>query len=316
MDRPGPDLPGGGQHTAASRHVPVLLAEVIALLRPRTGGRYLDATVGLGGHAEAILQATGPTGVLWGIDRDGEALALARERLDQFGDQVRLLNGRYELLSQLIGSAAPFDGILLDLGASSLQLGEAERGFSFGREGPLDMRMDRSAGETAADLIGRLSERELADLIFQWGEERRSRQIARVIVRARERAPISTTTSLAALVAKAIPRRLWPRHIHPATRTFQALRIAVNEELAGLGPALTQAAHLLAPGGRAAVISFHSLEDRIVKQSWRELAAHAGMQIVTKRPITPEEAEVAVNPRARSAKLRVLERPAGVPEGA
>jgi 16S rRNA (cytosine1402-N4)-methyltransferase len=299
-----------------SGHVPVLLAEVIQVLRPRIGGRYLDATVGLGGHAEAILQATGPTGVLWGIDRDEEALAVARERLAPFGNRVRLLHARYEALPQSVESALPFDGISFDLGVSSRQLDEAERGFSFGREGPLDMRMDRSAGETAADLIGRLSERELADLIFGWGEERWSRQIARAIVRTRQQQPIATTTALAGVVAGAVPRRLWPRHIHPATRTFQALRIAVNEELAGLGPALEQAANLLAPDGRAAVISFHSLEDRIVKQTWRKLASLAGMRIVTKRPITPTDAEATNNPRSRSAKLRVLERPAGAPEEA
>lgn len=297
-----------------SGHVPVLLAEVIALLRPRAGGRYLDATVGLGGHAETILQAAGPTGVLWGIDRDDETLALARDRLAPFGNQVRLLHGRYEALLQLVGSAPAFDGILFDLGASSRQLDEGERGFSFGREGPLDMRMDRSEGGTAADLIERLSERELADLIFRWGEERWSRQIARAIVQGRRRQAITTTTALAAIVAAAIPRRLWPRHIHPATRTFQALRVAVNEELAGLGPALEQAARFLTPGGRVAVISFHSLEDRIVKQTWRGLAANAGMQIVTKRPVTPGEAEAAANPRSRSAKLRVLARPMNAPE--
>jgi 16S rRNA (cytosine1402-N4)-methyltransferase len=299
-----------------SGHVPVLPAEVIALLRPRPAGRDLDATVGLGGHAEVILQAAGPTGVLWGIDRDREALVLARERLAPFGSQVRLLHGRYEALSQLVGSCAPFDGILFDLGASSYQLDQAERGFSFGREGPLDMRMDRDADRTAADLVGRLPERELADLIFRWGEERWSRRIARAIVRTRQQQPIDTTTALAAAVAGAIPRRLWPRHIHPATRTFQALRVAVNEELAGLGPALEQAAHLLAPSGRAVVISFHSLEDRIVKQTWRRLEAEAGMQILNKRPMVAGEAEAAVNPRSRSAKLRALERPADAPKEA
>jgi 16S rRNA (cytosine1402-N4)-methyltransferase len=294
---------------ATGGHVPVLLAEVLTLLRPRTGGRYLDLTVGLGGHAEAILRAAEPAGRLCGIDRDGEALVLAQQRLAPFGDRARLLRGRYEELSHLVGSAGPFDGLLFDLGASSYQLEEADRGFSFGREGPLDMRMDREAGATAAELIGRLSEHDLSNLIFRWGEERWSRQIARAIVRTRQEGPITTTTALAAVVARAIPRRLWPRHIHPATRTFQALRIAVNEELAELGSSLEQATCLLAPGGRAAVISFHSLEDRIVKQTWRRLEAEAGMRILTKRPITPGEAEEAENPRSRSAKLRGLERP-------
>jgi 16S rRNA (cytosine1402-N4)-methyltransferase len=289
-------------------HVPVLVAEAIAILRPRPGGFYLDATVGLGGHAEAILRASEPTGTLLGIDRDAEALALARQRLAAYGQRVILLQGRYEDLTDLVGAGRQFDGILFDLGASSLQLETAVRGFSFGREGPLDMRMDRSVGDTATDLVGRLSERELADLIFRWGEERWSRRIAEAIVEARRRSPIRTTTALAEVVARAIPRAAWPRHIHPATRTFQALRIAVNDELTGLGRALEEAAGHLRPGARVTAISFHSLEDRIVKQTWRRLEAAGGMRILTKRPITPGEAEAAANPRARSAKLRALER--------
>jgi len=289
-------------------HVPVLVAEAIAILRPRPGGFYLDATVGLGGHAEAILRASEPTGTLLGIDRDAEALALARQRLAACGQRVILLQGRYEDLTDLVGAGRQFDGILFDLGASSLQLETAVRGFSFGREGPLDMRMDRSVGDTATDLVGRLSERELADLIFRWGEERWSRRIAQAIVEARRRSPIRTTTALAEVVARAIPRAAWPRHIHPATRTFQALRIAVNDELTGLGRALEEAAGHLRPGARVTAISFHSLEDRIVKQTWRRLEAAGGMRILTKRPITPGEAEAAANPRARSAKLRALER--------
>lgn len=289
-------------------HAPVLRAEVLALLQPRPGGRYLDATVGLGGHAEAILQASEPTGTLLGIDRDGEALALAAERLAPFGPRVTLRQGRHEAVAELVGAEEGFDGILFDLGASSLQLDSAARGFSFSREGPLDMRMDQSGGDTAADLVNRLSERELADLIFRWGEERWSRRIARAIEEARRQAPIRTTTALADIVARAIPRGAWPRYIHPATRTFQALRIAVNDELTGLGPALEEAVTLLRPGGRVAVISFHSLEDRIVKQTWRQLAASGWGRIRTKRPVTPGDAEIAVNPRARSAKLRALER--------
>lgn len=289
-------------------HAPVLRAEVLALLQPRPGGRYLDATVGLGGHAEAILQASEPTGTLLGIDRDGEALILAAERLAPFGPRVRLRQGRHEAMAELVSAEEGFDGILFDLGASSLQLDSAARGFSFGREGPLDMRMDQSGGETAADLVNRHPERELADLIFRWGEERWSRKIARAIVEARRQAPIRTTTALADIVARAIPRGAWPRHIHPATRTFQALRIAVNEELTGLGPALEGAVDLLRPGGRIAAISFHSLEDRIVKQTWRQLAASGRGRILTKRPVTPGEAEIAANPRARSAKLRAMER--------
>ena len=291
-----------------SAHVPVLQEEVVALLRPRPAGRYLDATVGLGGHAEAILRASVPTGSVLGFDRDAEALALTGQRLAAFGDRLVLRHGRYEALVELVGSAGPFDGVLFDLGASSLQLDAADRGFSFTQSGPLDMRMDRGTGATAAELLDRSSERELADLIFEWGEERWSRRIARGIVTARHERPLATTADLAAVVARSIPRRLWPRHIHPATRTFQAIRIAVNRELVGLGPALEDATRLLAPGGRTVVISFHSLEDRIVKQTWRRLEAEGGVRVLTKRPVTPGEAELSANPRSRSAKLRAVER--------
>ncbi len=289
-------------------HIPVLRAEVLALLRPGPGGRYLDATVGLGGHAEAILEASGPSGTLLGVDRDAEALAFAHQRLARFGTRVTLLHGRYEEVAELAGDRGPFDGVVFDLGASALQLETAERGFSFGLEGPLDMRMDRGTGHTAADLVARLSERELAELIFRWGEERWSRRIARAIADANRRVPIRTTTALADVVARAIPRPAWPRRIHPATRTFQALRIAVNQELAGLGRALEDAVVLLRAGGRIAVLSFHSLEDRIVKQTWRALQTTGRVGVLTRRPITPGDAEIAVNPRARSARLRALER--------
>ena len=299
---------------AVDAHLPVLEAEVVALLRPSPAGRYLDATVGLGGHAEALLRASGPTGTLLGTDRDGDALVRARHRLAPFGDRVTLRQGRYEELGRLVGEDARFDGILFDLGASSLQLDAADRGFSFGREGPLDMRMDRGAGLTAADLLGRVPEDELADLIYRWGEERWSRRIARAIVSAREGRPIRTTAELAAIVMRAVPRRFWPRHIHPATRTFQAIRIAVNEELTGLESVLEEATQLLIPGGRIVVISFHSLEDRIVKRTWRRLEGDGRLRILTKRPIVPEEAERAANPRSRSAKLRAAERPGGVSE--
>lgn len=289
-------------------HVSVLAAEVLAYLLPRSGGRYLDATVGLGGHAAAVLEASGPAGRLVGIDRDPEALRVAGERLAGFGERLALRQGRHEALTELLDPAERFDGILFDLGASALQLDTAERGFSFAKEGPLDMRMDPSGGATAAELLGRLPERALADLIYRWGEERWSRRIARAIVEARHTAPIASTTALAALVGRAIPRGKWPRHIHPATRTFQALRIAVNEELAGLASALTAAAGYLEMGGRMVVISFHSLEDRIVKHTWRELEAAGRVRILTRRPVSPGESEMDRNPRARSAKLRALER--------
>ena len=289
-------------------HVPVLLEAIVAILQPRPGGRYLDATVGLGGHAEIILRASEPTGTLVGIDRDAEALTLARQRLDVFGERLTLLHGRYECLTELVGTGAAFDGILFDLGASSLQLDTAARGFSFGREGPLDMRMDRNEGTTAAEIVARVSEQELADLIFRFGEERWSRRIARAIVEARGQEPIRSTTALANVVSGAIPRRHWPKHIHPATRTFQALRIVVNDELGRLDHALMQAVDLLRPTGRVLVMSFHSLEDRVVKQQWRKMAAAGAVRILTKRPMRPSEAEILANPRARSAKLRAVER--------
>jgi 16S rRNA (cytosine1402-N4)-methyltransferase len=292
-------------------HVPVLVAEVLALLRPRPAGRYLDATVGLGGHAAALLTAAGPGASLLGLDRDAEALAAARVRLAPFGDRITLRQARYEELGTVVPADVRFDGILFDLGVSSFQLDDPDRGFSFVREGPLDMRMDRSGGTTAAELLRRLPERELADLIYRWGEERLSRRIARAIHQQVRREPIRTTTGLAAVVAAAVPRSQWPRHIHPATRTFQALRIAVNEELSGLAAALEAAASRLAPGGRLAAISFHSLEDRIVKQTWRRLQAERGDRLLTRKPVEPAEPEVAANARARSAKLRVLERPEG-----
>jgi 16S rRNA (cytosine1402-N4)-methyltransferase len=289
-------------------HIPVLCSEVLALLQPKPAGRYLDATVGLGGHAEAILRASDPDGTLLGIDRDPEALARAQEQLAAFGGRLSLRHARFEALEALAGPAGPFDGILFDLGSSSLQLDMPERGFSFAREGPLDMRMDRQQLGTAADLVMALTEQELADLIYRWGEERWARRIARAVVQARQREPIRTTTDLAEIVARTIPRRLWPRHIHPATRTFQALRIAVNEEQSGLDASLAAAVDLLAPGGRVVVISFHSLEDRIAKQVWRSLEAAGRVRILTKRPLTASEAEVQDNPRARSAKLRAAER--------
>lgn len=292
-------------------HIPVLVSEVLSLLRPRAGGRYLDATVGPGGHAEAILGAAGPGAVLVGLDRDAEALGHARARLARFGDRVLLRHARYEELAEVVGPDAQFDGILFDLGVSSLQFDEPARGFSLTREGPLDMRMDRSRGETAAELLQRLPERELADLIYRWGEERFARRIARAIHERGRRQPIRTTTALAEVVAAAVPRSRWPRHIHPGTRTFQALRITVNDELTGLAAALEASADHLAPGGRVAAISFHSLEDRIVKQTWRRLQSERGMRVVTRKPVGATDAEVAANPRARSAKLRALERPEG-----
>ena len=286
-------------------HVPVLLAETLELLGVRPGGLWVDGTVGLGGHAEAVLRATAPAGRLRGFDRDSEALERARARLLPFGDRVRLEHADYrEIPERLAGEAA--DGILLDLGVSSLQLDDAERGFSFQREGPLDMRMDRSEQGSASELVNRMRENDLADLIHEYGEEPYSRRIARAIARAREKAPIATTTELAEIVRRAAPKSRRPG-LHPATRTFQALRIRTNRELDGLEPALERAAECLRPAGRMAVIAFHSLEDRAAKQAFRSLETR-GFRVLTKKPLRPGEPETRDNPRARSARLRAIVR--------
>ena len=299
--------------TIEERHLPVLLQEVLAVLQPRSGGRYLDATVGMGGHAEALLMASGSAGHLCGIDRDAEALALARDRFRQFGDRVELLQGDFAMLVSVAADNGwgPFDGILFDLGLSSFQLDDASRGFSFTRDGPLDMRMDREGGrKMAAELLARLPERELAEILWRYGEERWARRIAARIVAERRVQPFTSTAQLARLVAGAVPRRAWPRRIHVATRTFQALRIAVNDELASFRRGLQDAIGLLAPAGRACIISFHSLEDRIAKETLRDWARSKPprVRLLTKRPVVPTEAEIEANPRARSAKLRAAER--------
>ena len=290
-----------------SGHEPVLLAETMELLRVRPGGLYVDGTVGLAGHAAAVLRASAPDGRLVGFDRDGETLERARAALAPFGARVRLEHADYREAPRLIGSERP-DGILLDLGISSVQLDTAERGFSFNADGPLDMRMDRSRGLSAAEVVNRTRESELADLIYRYGEERASRRIARAIVSARERRHFETTAELAAVVRRAAGRQRRPG-LDPATRTFQALRIHVNQELTGLGDAVTALADTLAPGGRLVVIAFHSLEDREVKQSFRAAAAR-GFALLTKKPLRPGEDEVRRNPRSRSARLRALERAA------
>ncbi len=286
-------------------HVPVLLAEALELLAVRPGALCVDGTVGLGGHAAAVLRATAPDGRLVGLDRDGETLAAARARLAEFGSRVRLEQGDYREIPERLGGEKA-DAILLDLGVSSAQLDEPARGFSFQAEGPLDMRMDRSSGTTAADLVNGMRESDLADLIHECGGEPASRRIARAIAFARERKPIETTTELADIVRRASPRRR-PGGLHPATRTFQALRIRVNRELDGLGEAIAGIAGCLAPGGRMAVIAFHSLEDREAKAAFRALAAR-GYRLLTKKPVRPGEDEVRANPRARSARLRAVAR--------
>ncbi|HUG53321.1 MAG TPA: 16S rRNA (cytosine(1402)-N(4))-methyltransferase RsmH [Vicinamibacteria bacterium] len=286
-------------------HQPVLLAETMELLAVRPGALYVDGTVGLGGHAAEVLARSAPDGSLVAFDRDPEALRHAAARLAEFGPRVRFEHADFREIPERLGGEAP-GGVLLDLGVSSLQLDEARRGFSFSAEGPLDMRMDPSRGFTAADLVNRLPERELADVIYRWGEEHRSRRIARAIVEARRARRLDTTTALAEVVRRAAGRSRRPG-LDPATRTFQALRIQVNRELEGLGGALDSIASTLAPGGRLAVIAFHSLEDREVKQAFRGLATR-GFRLLTKKPLRPTEEEVRRNPRSRSARLRAIER--------
>jgi 16S rRNA (cytosine1402-N4)-methyltransferase len=292
-----------------STHVPVLTAEVLDFLRPQRGGLFVDCTVGLGGHARALLEA-GATRLI-GLDRDSDALAQARETLAPWGDRVELVHADYRSLDEVLDrrGAAQVDGALADLGVSSLQFDAPGRGFSFQRDEPLDMRMDRSGGDTAADLVARASERDLADAIFAFGEERFSRRIARAIVEARSEAPVATTGRLAAIVRRAIPRRGSMR-IDPATRTFQALRIWVNGELDGLDRFVESAARRLRLAARLVIVTFHSLEDRIVKHTLRALdrGGDAGIRVLTKKPLVPGEEEIRRNPRARSAKLRAAER--------
>jgi 16S rRNA (cytosine1402-N4)-methyltransferase len=289
-------------------HVPVMTAEVLQHLRPGGGGLFVDCTVGLGGHARALLEA-GATRIV-GLDRDLDALARARETLAPWIHRVDLVHADYRSLDDVLDrhQISRVDGTLADLGVSSMQFETPGRGFSFQRDEPLDMRMDRSCGETAADLVARANERELADAIFAYGEERFSRRIARAIVEARQDAPVDTTLRLASIVRRAIPRRGFMR-IDPATRTFQALRIWVNRELEGLDRFIETAATRLRTGARLVVIAFHSLEDRIVKHTLRALEHREPLiRVLTKRPLVPTDDEVTQNPRARSAKLRAAER--------
>ncbi len=306
---------GRGRETL---HVPVLLQQVLDHLQVRQGGVYVDGTVGDGGHAYAILSEAGPQGRLLGLDRDPAALDSAARRLAPFGDRVLLRHGSFARLAELAGDWSPLDGILLDLGLSSRQLADPERGFAFSLDGPLDMRFDPTEeGVSAADLVNSWSVQELREVLYRWGEERQAGRIARAIVAAR---PLHTTRELARVVEEAVGRR---GRIHPATRTFQALRIAVNRELEALEEGLPQALALLRPGGRLVVISFHSLEDRIVKRFLRREARdcicppqapvctcghRAQVRLLTRKPVRPSAAEVEANPRARSARLRAAEK--------
>jgi 16S rRNA (cytosine1402-N4)-methyltransferase len=290
----------------SERHVPVLLQDAIELLNVRAGSVIADCTLGLAGHAAEIMRRLGPTGRLIGFDRDPEALELARNRLEQIaaelGSQAPQLRFIGEAFSSIGSHVEPnaLDGILADFGVSSLQLDEARRGFSFMADGPLDMRQDTRSGLTAEQVVNEANERELADLIYEYGDERRSRRIARAIVRGR---PVSTTGQLARIVAAAAPPMKSDR-IHPATRTFQALRIYVNRELDEIRALLEAAPRLLKPSGRLVVISFHSLEDRIAKDMLREYARQGIFELLTRKPVTASEEETDRNPRSRSAKLR------------
>jgi 16S rRNA (cytosine1402-N4)-methyltransferase len=305
-------------------HVPVMLDEVVDLLHLQPGGVYVDGTVGLGGHSAAILGRIQPDGFLIGIDRDNESLESAGERLKSFPGRFRLIHDNYKNLPDTLNNLdiAPVDGVLLDMGVSSWQLLTAERGFSFQSDAMLDMRMDRSQSRTAADIVNETPENELADIIYQYGEERMSRRIAAAIANEREIAPITRCAQLAGIISRVIPAR-GRQSIHPATRTFQALRIAVNEELRGLEEFLLEITGLLKPRGRLVVIAFHSLEDRIVKRALRKLAGQCvceappelcrcdrrvSVKILTSRPMKPGPEELAVNPRARSARLRAAEK--------
>lgn len=300
-------------------HVPVLLAETLAWLDPGRGGVYLDATLGLGGHAEALLDAA-PHAQLVGTDRDPQALGLAAQRLARFGSRVELVRSDFAGLEERVGHRAPFAGILADLGVSSLQLDTAERGFSFRRAGPLDMRMGGD-GHTAADLVSTLSEAELTDIFRQYGEEPQARRVARAIVAARAESPLESTADLAEVVRAARRPMRGEERIDPATRVFQALRIAVNEELDQLSELLDQAVRMLDQDGRLVVISYHSLEDREVKNRFRDLARGQVdpvtgrtlsetriLEVLTRKPVRPDAAEVEANPRSRSARLRVARR--------
>jgi 16S rRNA (cytosine1402-N4)-methyltransferase len=293
---------------AAPQHEPVMPAEVIAFLDPSRGGLFVDCTTGLGGHTLRLLEHG--AGRVMALDRDADALRIAAERLAAYGDRVELVHSDYRQLGRVLDARAidGVSGVLADLGVSSMQLDAEGRGFTFRRSEPLDMRMDRSAGPTLAELLDAVEEEDLANVIFQFGEERHSRRIARSIVRRRESGRIETTGELADLVRRAVPARGYQR-IDPATRTFQALRIWVNRELEGLDAFLAETSRRLLTGARLAVITFHSLEDRIVKHTFRAIAAAGdAWHVLTRKPVVAGDEEVARNPRARSAKLRVIER--------
>ncbi len=291
-------------------HVPIMVDEVVELLRPRPGAVIVDGTVGAGGHSISVVPRLIPDGRLIAVDRDPEALRRAKERLVEFESLVTFLHDDYRRLPEILQDLriSRIDGLILDLGVSSLQLGSSQRGFSFSKEGPLDMRMDLRAETTAEELVNRLPVEELARIFETFGEERFARRIARCIGQERHRHPITTTTQLAHLIVRAVPSGARHGRLHPATRVFQALRIAVNDELGALERCLTALPELLNPGGRAVILTFHSLEDRLVKRSFVQGMHDQLLSVLTKKPLRPDDDEVASNPRARSAKLRAVER--------
>ena len=302
-----------GESTVSENlHIPVLGKEVRSWLVFERSATIVDCTVGYGGHAEMLLTFSSVGTRVVGLDQDSQAIEFSQRRLHRFGDRIVLRQGNYRDLKSHLAAVgiATVDGVLFDFGVSSPQLDDPSRGFSFQQDGPLDMRMDQTIGTTAADLVNRSPEHELADIIFQYGEERYARRIARAIVQERQRHPVETTGVLTSIVARSVPASYRHGRIHCATRTFQALRIAVNHELDFLEPSLRDAADVLAVGGRICAIAFHSLEDRIVKHTFRSLSQgpDATLSILTKKPILPSQTECEANPRSRSAKLRVAER--------
>jgi 16S rRNA (cytosine1402-N4)-methyltransferase len=299
-----------GEDVRKQEHIPVLLEEALNFLNVRAGGTIVDATLGLGGHSAEIARRLGSTGTLICFDRDPEAMAKGRARLEdlavELGSEMPTLRFEPRAFSEAAAAIEPnsLDGLLADFGVSSMQLNEAHRGFSFRADAALDMRMDPRGGVTAEQVVNQTDENELADLIYEFGEERRSRRIARAIVRAR---PIATTAELARVISASAPSMKGDK-IHPATRTFQALRIRVNDELGEIGTLLKSAGSLLKPGGRLVLISFHSLEDRLVKDAFKEAKDNDSFEVLTKKPVTASEAEIRRNPRSRSAKLRAAEK--------
>ncbi len=293
-------------------HTPVMLGEVLEYLNLKPGQTIVDATLGLGGHSSRIVERIGEKGVLVGIDRDQESMAAARESLRESLNKIRFAYGNFFDLDSILKGLdiGRIDGILFDLGISSFQLGDAERGFSFQSDGPLDMRLDRNSYICAYDLVNNLNEEEISHLLKTFGQERWHNRIARLLVQERQRHPITTTGELSNIVLSAIPPKFRRFHyrIHPATRTFQAVRIAVNRELESLEAAITKAIGLLNSGGRICVISFHSLEDRIVKFTFKKFASVGAIKIITPKPLTPKESETKDNPRSRSAKFRAAEK--------